>query len=429
MTTDLRAEIGIADLVMQMTDAAIVLSEKRIEAANPLACQAFRISTLPAQSPPDELFEHHLEADAAARLSELLAETLRGGTGRLSLSPDAMAPGTLRRLGQDHKKAGRPARTLEIAALALKNASSEGLALLTWRFDRGASDLEPAAQARADATLHVTAISARLARELGCHPTEAIGRSILEPFHPEDQPRLAQLAEEMQWSRTAMAGEVAPELTASCRLRGVDGEWRWYRATVSMAPDPGLLDVSLQPIERIGEDSRFDRLFGVATDLLCILDERGCFLRVNDAWQRLLGLSSSEMLSRSIFDFVHRDDVMATLDELQRCESAPGGAVPVLADFINRFRHADRGWHWLSWRATLLPELGFILCSARDVTERRYTAEALRSSEEKFRAAAEGGLDAFFILEARRSGAGTVDDLVVVDVNARGEEMVGAGRP
>ncbi len=431
MKVQARAEIGLGALTGLLPEPSMVLSEKRIEAANPRACQIFRITSIPALSAPDQLLARHLEAGARAQLADLVYEALRGRTGRLSLAPELVAPGTLRRLCDGWSGSASAAGTIEVDAVPLSSPAGDGLALLEWRFKPALEAKPEAGKLRASVRpgLEIGAISQPFATLLGCNREQAEGRSILEAFHPDDHHRLAQLIEETAWSEGKVVGGAAPELSACCRVRTLDGAWRWHRVLVSAVCQTSELGLELEPIERrIGDGSAFDRLFSVATDLLCILDERGCFLRVNEAWQQLLGFGPGELVSRSLFDFVHRDDVLATLDELQQCEAAPAGKPPEPADFVNRFRHVDGSWHWLAWRTTPLPDLGFILCSARDVTERRYTAEALRCTEEKFRAATEGGLDAFFILEARRSAVGTIDDLVVVDVNPLGAEMVGAGR-
>jgi PAS domain S-box-containing protein len=52
----------------------------------------------------------------------------------------------------------------------------------------------------------------------------------------------------------------------------------------------------------------------------------------------------------------------------------------------------------------------------------------LTESEARFRAAAEGSLDAFYLFEARRDGDGKVVDFTIVDLNERGAQVLGSTR-
>ncbi|MEO1236552.1 MAG: PAS domain-containing protein [Planctomycetota bacterium] len=69
-----------------------------------------------------------------------------------------------------------------------------------------------------------------------------------------------------------------------------------------------------------------------------------------------------------------------------------------------------------------------VLGLAEDVTDRvRVEAEVLRS-EERYRAAAEGGLDAFFLLDAVRDDRGEIVDFVFTDLNQNAARMVSRER-
>ena len=60
--------------------------------------------------------------------------------------------------------------------------------------------------------------------------------------------------------------------------------------------------------------------------------------------------------------------------------------------------------------------------------ERILTESALRDSEARFRAAAEGSLDAFFILQSLRDSKGRIIDFVFADLNFNGEKMIALSR-
>lgn len=122
--------------------------------------------------------------------------------------------------------------------------------------------------------------------------------------------------------------------------------------------------------------------FELSNELLCIADSRGYFIRVNPAWTKTLGWSAEELLSRPYVDFVHPDDVQATLLEAQLLLNGTHETV----SFENRFRSKDGSYRWLAWNARLDPSSNQLAAAARHVSEQKRQAAALRESEERFEA-------------------------------------------
>jgi PAS domain S-box-containing protein len=121
-----------------------------------------------------------------------------------------------------------------------------------------------------------------------------------------------------------------------------------------------------------------DQVWEASSDLLCVASLDGYFVSLNPAWPRTLGWTEAEMKARPFLDFVHPDDVAATL-------KAAGGlsrGEPQLT-FENRYRHKDGGDVWLSWNA--VSRDGLIYASVRDVTAIKRQAEALARTEEALR--------------------------------------------
>ncbi len=124
-----------------------------------------------------------------------------------------------------------------------------------------------------------------------------------------------------------------------------------------------------------------DRFFTLSLDLLCIANFSGKFLRVNRAFEENFGHSVEEFISRPFLDFVHPEDRALTVAEMERC-LVPGTQT---LEFENRYRHRDGTWRWLSWKAIPVPEEQVIYAAARDVTDLKLSAQALRKSEESLR--------------------------------------------
>lgn len=112
------------------------------------------------------------------------------------------------------------------------------------------------------------------------------------------------------------------------------------------------------------------RFFDLSIDMLCYLDFSGYFRRLNPAWQRTLGFTREELMSRPFIEFVHPDDRERTLR--QNREVRGGGQARL---FENRYLHKDGSFRWLLWNAT--PDRGrqVIYSVARDITARKEAEE------------------------------------------------------
>ncbi len=117
-------------------------------------------------------------------------------------------------------------------------------------------------------------------------------------------------------------------------------------------------------------ERELESIFNLSLDMLCIAGKDGFFKRVNPAFERTLGYTSEELLSRPFFYFVHPDDRTVT-QEVQ--DSLVRGNEVV--QFENRYIRADGTVCWLQWSANSEPEEGLIYAAARDVTESRRASE------------------------------------------------------
>ncbi|MFF1294607.1 MULTISPECIES: PAS domain S-box protein [unclassified Streptomyces] len=116
-------------------------------------------------------------------------------------------------------------------------------------------------------------------------------------------------------------------------------------------------------------EQEVESIFDLSLDLLCVSGVDGYFKRVNPAFERTLGHSGEELLSKPYLEFVHEDDREVTRVALDRLASGAD-----VAEFENRYLRADGTECWLQWSARPVPEEGLVYATARDVTESRRAA-------------------------------------------------------
>jgi PAS domain S-box-containing protein len=145
------------------------------------------------------------------------------------------------------------------------------------------------------------------------------------------------------------------------------------------APDDELLSMLTSVGNQIGlfyarqrAQDELDRFFMLSLDLLCVAGFDGYFKRVNPAWQRLLGYTETELLSRPYLEFIHPDDHSASVKEATKLSTGED-----LLHFENRYLHKDGTLRWVLWNATPFPKLQVLYAAGRDITERKAAEAAL----------------------------------------------------
>jgi hypothetical protein len=123
--------------------------------------------------------------------------------------------------------------------------------------------------------------------------------------------------------------------------------------------------------DRLDFETRRNRFFTLAPDLLGVAGFDGRLRQLNESWQRTLGFTAEELCARPIVEFVHPSDRQAMAEQLR--ELAAGAPT---ACFENRHRHADGSYRWLSWTAAPFHEEGLVYVFARDVTFRKVAEES-----------------------------------------------------
>lgn len=147
-----------------------------------------------------------------------------------------------------------------------------------------------------------------------------------------------------------------------------------------------VLAVGTDLSERQRLEADHELLFNASVDMLCKAGFDGYLKRVNPAWTEALGWSQEEMTAKPWLDFVHPEDLEATIEAGARLI---GGKCVSLFD--NRYRCKDGSYRWMSWSSISLPERREIVAVARDVTERRMAQDQMAQLTERLNLATTAG--------------------------------------
>ncbi len=124
------------------------------------------------------------------------------------------------------------------------------------------------------------------------------------------------------------------------------------------------------------EYSEYKTFFNISRDMICIANVDGFFKKINSSFTRVLGYEDQELLAKPFVEFVHPDDVVETLQEVEKLKN--GG---FSVNFDNRYRHIDGSYRVISWSASSNVDTGSIYAVGRDVTDDRNARSKLQQLE------------------------------------------------
>jgi diguanylate cyclase (GGDEF)-like protein/PAS domain S-box-containing protein len=131
------------------------------------------------------------------------------------------------------------------------------------------------------------------------------------------------------------------------------------------------LEAEQQEHKRDAEERR--RIFETSLDLILVTDRHGNFLRVSPSSAAILGYRPDEMIGHSAVEFVHRDDLDPTRNEMR---SARRGCET--RNFESRYVHKDGRVVTLAWTGVWSEPEQRHFFIGRDMTEAKKTEEKLR---------------------------------------------------
>jgi PAS domain S-box-containing protein len=147
------------------------------------------------------------------------------------------------------------------------------------------------------------------------------------------------------------------------------------------------------------QDALFRAITENALDYVAIVDPKGFFTYLNDAWQRDLGFETAELSDRPCFEQIHPEDRALVQSRLQAIMATPNATESV----VFRTKHKSGAWRIFDARGRNMldnPAVAGVLVNARDITEFKLAQEQNRANEERSQLILETAQDAFVGMNA-----------------------------
>jgi hypothetical protein len=124
--------------------------------------------------------------------------------------------------------------------------------------------------------------------------------------------------------------------------------------------------------DKLEAETKRNRFFTLALDMLGIGDFDGHLLQVNPAWEKVLGFSEDELKGVTPDKLVHPLDMATIVERVQILKKG----LPV-EYFEVRCRHKDGSYRWIGWTAAPFPAEKLIYIFGRNVTARKEAEEKI----------------------------------------------------
>jgi two-component system cell cycle sensor histidine kinase/response regulator CckA len=151
---------------------------------------------------------------------------------------------------------------------------------------------------------------------------------------------------------------------------------------------------------RPGGDEPYAHILENMRAMICELDATGVMTYLSPTVSDVLGYDVDEVLGRAGFEWIHPDDMPAVGRVFAQVIDRERGA-----RYVYRAQHKAGHWVWLEGTCSVYRDREGsvrIVALSRDVTEMKMAGDALRDSEDRFRAIAENARD--FIAELDSEG-------------------------
>ncbi|MCX6571434.1 MAG: PAS domain S-box protein [Candidatus Aminicenantes bacterium] len=227
----------------------------------------------------------------------------------------------------------------------------------------------------------------------GYSEQELMDRPFTEFIHPDDRSMVVEnyrrrIANEAVQPRYAFRVVARDGIIKWVEINAALIEWQGKPATLNFFTD---ITERKRAEEALRESEvKYSSYVENAPDGVFVVDGKGHYLGVNKAACLITGFAKEELLQLSIHDLLPEESLETGLAHFKALLEIG------VSKGESQFKHKDGSKRWWSVDAVKLTETRF-LGFAKDITERKRTEEALRESEERYRALFDRSLDCVYI--------------------------------
>lgn len=122
-------------------------------------------------------------------------------------------------------------------------------------------------------------------------------------------------------------------------------------------------------------EKELNEFFRLSTDLLCVANVDGYFVKLSNGWVKKTGYSHKKLTTIPFINFFHEEDLDKTIRAFEKVKEGVHAV-----DFEHRFRCKNGKYINLTWNSAPDLNTGLVYCVARDVTQEREAEQNLMST-------------------------------------------------
>jgi PAS domain S-box-containing protein len=253
------------------------------------------------------------------------------------------------------------------------------------------SDYAYALRVEPDGSLFLEWITGAFTRDLGYTAEELNEKGLFSIVHPDDMQSITEIISQLGTNERTVreirlisrSGATIWGRFYSSVSRDAEGKITYVYGAGQNVTDRKEAEEALQDRERALTESerRFRALIENSSEAIMLWQADATISYVTPSTARVLGYAENELIGRSVFDSIHRDDATALRHAFDFCVENPGKNVRGLF----RVMRKDGTWRWIEGVGKNLladPAVNAVVSTFRDVTERVNAEQELKSSLE-----------------------------------------------